>query len=179
MIIGGKQAPLYYVSPGQINAEVPFELDGRDRYQVIVSANGALTTPQPIQLTTAVPAILQFTSGAVVAQHPDGTLVSDTSPAVPGEYLVIYLTGLGATDIAIPSGTASPSNPPANVLNTPIPDLEWKPDSRFVRGPDASTLVGLYQINFQVPQTLVTGEYPLLISQNGTVSNQTILSVHQ
>ena len=40
VIIGGKQAPLYYVSPGQINAQVPFELTAGDRYQVIVSANG-------------------------------------------------------------------------------------------------------------------------------------------
>ena len=78
VVIGGVQAPLYYVSPGQINAQIPFELTPGTQYQVIVSANGALTAPQPIQLTDAVPAVLQFTSGAVVAQHLDGTLVSDS-----------------------------------------------------------------------------------------------------
>ncbi len=178
VIIGGMQAPLYYVSPGQINAQVPFELAAGNQYEVIVSANGALTTPQPIQLTDAVPAILQFNSGAVVAEHQDGTLVSDSSPAVPGEYVVIYLTGLGATDTPVPSGTASPSNPLANVLDTPVLTLNGTQIPTLFAGL-TPTLVGLYQINFQIPQTLTTGEYQLLISQNGTVSNQTILSVQQ
>jgi uncharacterized protein (TIGR03437 family) len=178
VIIGGTEAPLYYVSPGQINAQIPFELTAGNQYEVIVSANGALTTPQPIQLTDAVPAILQFNSGAVVAEHQDGTLVSDSSPAAPGEYVVIYLTGLGATDIPVPSGTASPSNPLANVLDTPVLTLNGTQVPTLFAGL-TPTLVGLYQINFQIPQTLTTGEYQLLISQNGTVSNQTILSVQQ
>ena len=51
VIIGGIEAPLYFVSPGQINAQVLFELKlGRSRHQVIVNANGALSTPNPIQL---------------------------------------------------------------------------------------------------------------------------------
>jgi uncharacterized protein (TIGR03437 family) len=178
VIIGGMQAPLYYVSPGQINAQIPFELAAGNQYEVIVSANGALTTPQPIQLTDAVPAILQFNSGAVVAEHQDGTLVSDSSPAAPGEYVVIYLTGLGDTDIPVPSGTASPSNPLANVVNTPVLTLNGTQIPILFAGL-TPTLVGLYQINFQVPQTFTTAEYQLLISQNGTVSNQTILSVQQ
>ena len=178
VLIGGIEAPLYYVSATQINAQIPFELQAGNQYQVIVSANGALTTPQPIQLTTAVPAILQFTSGAVVAQHPDGTLVSETSPAAPGEDVVIYLTGLGATDIAVPSGTASPSGPLANVLDTPILTLNGTPVPTLFAGLTPA-LVGLYQINFQIPQTFTSGDYQLLITQSGTASNQTILSVQQ
>jgi uncharacterized protein (TIGR03437 family) len=178
VVIGGQQAPLYYVSPGQINAQIPFELTAGNQYEVIVSANGALTTPQPIQLTDAVPAILEFASGGVVAEHQDGTLISDSSPAAPGEYVTIYLTGLGATDISVPSGTASPSNPPANVLDTPVLTVNGTQIPVLFAGL-TPTLVGLYQINFQIPQTFITGEYTLLISQNGTVSNQTILSVQQ
>jgi len=178
VLIGGIKAPLYFVSATQINAQIPFELLAGSQYQVIVSANGALTTPQPIQLTTAVPAILQFTSGAVVAQHPDGTLVSDTSPATPGEYVVIYLSGLGATDISVPSGSASPSNPPANVLDTPVLTLNGTEVPTVFAGL-APTFVGLYQINFQIPQAFVSGNYQLLITQSGTASNQTILSVQQ
>ena len=68
MIIGGVAAPLFYVSPEQINAQIPFELTAGNQYQLIVNANGALTTPQPIQLNGGTPAILNFSSGAVVAQ---------------------------------------------------------------------------------------------------------------
>ena len=111
VLIGGIQSPLFYVSPGQVNAQIPFELQAGQQYQVIVSANGALTTPQPIQLNGGTPAVLQFTSGLIVAQHQDASLVSSASPAVPGEYLTLYMSGLGATDIPVPSGQASPSSP--------------------------------------------------------------------
>jgi uncharacterized protein (TIGR03437 family) len=40
-------------------------------------------------------------------------------------------------------------------------------------------LVGLYQINFQIPATLATGSYNLVITQNGVVSNSTLLQVAQ
>jgi large repetitive protein len=178
VLIGGVKAPLYYVSPGQINAQVPFELTAGSQYQVIVGANGALTTPQPIQLTPSVPAILQFTSGAVVAQHLDGTLILDSSPAAAGENIVIYLTGLGATDIAVPSGAPSPSDPLARVLDTPVLTLNGAELPIQFAGL-TPTLVGLYQINFQVPSSITTGSYELTISQDGTVSNTTILQVHQ
>ena len=176
VLIGGENAPLYYVSPGQINAQIPFDLVPGSQYQVIVSANGALTTPQPINLTAAVPAILDFTTGAVVAQHQDGTLILDSSPAAPGEYVTFYLSGLGATDINVPSGAASPSNPPANVLNQPTLTLSGTQVPVLFAGL-APGFVGLYQINFQMPAQLPDCNYQLVISQNGTSSNQTILPV--
>jgi uncharacterized protein (TIGR03437 family) len=176
VLIGGVEAPLFFVSPGQINAQIPFELAAGKQYQVIVSANGALTTPQPIQLTPAVPAILQFTSGAVVAQHTDGTLITDTAPAVPGEYIVIYLTGLGATDIPVASGAASPVDPLARVVDTPVVTMNGNGIAVQFAGLTPG-LVGLYQINFQVPDTTPNGNYELLISQSGTVSNKTFIAV--
>ena len=176
VIIGGIQAPIYYVSPGQINAQIPFELNSGNQYQVIVNANGALTTPQAIQLTTAVPAILQFNSGEVVAQHQDGTLLDDSDPAVPGEYVTIYLTGLGATDIPVPSGSPSPANPAANVLDTPVLTLNNNPVPVIFAGLTPGD-VGLYQIDFQVPQPLADGNYSLFITQSGTMSNTTVLPV--
>src|SRR5262249_27756414 len=113
VLIGGVASPLFYVSPGQVNAQIPFELQAGQQYQVIVSANGALTAPQPIQLNAGTPAILQFTSGVVVAQHQDGTLVSADAPAAPGEYLTLYMSGLGDTTPAVATGQPAPSNPPA------------------------------------------------------------------
>ncbi len=88
MIIGGVAAPLYFVSPGQINAQVPFELKSGMSYQVIVNANGALSTPNPIQLAGDAPGIAAFASGGIIAEHSaDGSLVTDASPAAPGEFI--------------------------------------------------------------------------------------------
>jgi uncharacterized protein (TIGR03437 family) len=176
VLIGGILAPLFYVSPTQVNAQIPFQLRAGQQYQVIVSANGALTTPQPIQLNAGAPALLQFTSGLVIAQHADSSLVSATSPAAPGEYIVLYMTGLGATDIAVPSGQPSPSNPPANVLDAPTVTLNANPVNVLFAGLTPG-LVGLYQLNVQVPAGLATGTYDLAVSQDGVASNTTSLAV--
>ena len=173
VLIGGVTAPLFYVSPTQVNAQIPFELNPGQQYQVIVSANGALTTPQPIQLNAGTPAMLQFTSGLVIAQHGDGTLVSDTAPAAPGEFIVLYMTGLGATDIPVPTGQASPANPPANVLDVPVLTLNDKPVSLLFAGLTPG-LVGLYQINIQIPADLPDATYNLAVSQGGVVGNTTV-----
>ena len=106
VLVGGLPAPMYYVSPGQINAQIPFELQPGQQYQVIVSANGALTTPDSIQLSAAAPGLAAFGDGTLIAQHSDGSLVSTTSPAKSGEYLVAYLAGLGDTNVNLASGAS-------------------------------------------------------------------------
>jgi uncharacterized protein (TIGR03437 family) len=176
VLIGGIQSPLFYVSPGQVNAQIPFQLQAGQQYQVIVSANGALTTPQPIQLNAGTPAVLQFTSGLIVAQHQDASLVSATSPAVPGEYLTLYMSGLGATDIPVASGQPSPSNPPANVLDVPTVTLNGTAVPLQFAGL-TPWLVGLYQINIQVPAGLPDGTYNIAITQDGVPSNTTSIPV--
>jgi len=178
VLIGGVAAPLFYVSPDQINAQIPFELTAGNQYQVIVDANGALTTPQPIQLNGGTPSILNFTSGAVVAQHLDGTLVLEDSPASPGEFIIIYSSGLGLTDIPVPSGTASPSDPPARVANPPVLTLNGNPIDVLFAGLTPG-LVGLYQVNFQVPTELKSANYDLVLTQSGTDSNKSVLPVKQ
>jgi hypothetical protein len=56
----------------------------------------------------------------IVAQHADFSPVSSASPAAPGEYLTIYLVGMGATNPSVRSGTAAPSSPLAKVVVQPI-----------------------------------------------------------
>ncbi len=174
VIIGGMEAPLYYVSPAQIDAQIPFELQSGQQYQVIVLSNGALTTPQPIQLTPAAPGLAANPDSTLIAQHSDGSLVSQTSPAVAGEYLVAYLAGLGNTTVPVPSGTASPSSPLAQPIDAPTLTINGTQYPIFFAGLTPG-LVGLYQLNFQVPPGLPAGDIPIVVSQNGQASNQTVL----
>ena len=176
VIIGGIESPLFYVSPGQVNAQIPFELAPGQQIQLIVNANGALTAPQSIQLNGGTPSILSFASGATVAQHLDGTLILDSSPAVPGEYVVIYTSGMGATDIPVPSGTASPSNPVARVATPPILTLGGVNVPVAFAGLTPG-FAGLYQVNFQLPTDIKTGNYELLLTQSDTVGNKSVLTV--
>jgi uncharacterized protein (TIGR03437 family) len=174
VIIGGMPAPLYYVSAAQINAQIPFELQPGQQYQVIVSANGALTTPDSIQLSAATPGLAAFSDGTLIAQHSDGSLVSATSPAQAGEYLVAYLAGMGGTTVPVASGAGSPGSPLAQPAETPVLTIDGNAYPILFAGLTPG-LVGLYQMNFQAPAGLPAGDVTVVVSQNGQSSNQTFL----
>jgi uncharacterized protein (TIGR03437 family) len=179
VIIGGLQAPILFLSPGQVNVQVPFELAPGQPYQVIISANGALTSPDPVQISNVSPGVAETPGGQVIAQHADaaGTLVTDSAPAQPGEFIVLYLVGLGLTDSSVQSGAASPATPPANALAEPSVTLDSEPVNVLFCGltPD---MVGLYQIDLQVPSNAKDGDLTIQISQAGTTANTGILPVH-
>jgi uncharacterized protein (TIGR03437 family) len=174
VIVGGIPAPLYYVSAGQINAQLPFELTAGNQYQVLISANGALTTPDTVQLSAATPGLAAFADSTLIAQHGDGTLVSATAPAKPGEYLVAYLAGMGGTNATPVSGAASPGSPLALPALAPVLTLNGAAYPIAFAGLTPG-LVGLYQMNFQVPAGLPAGNLTLVVNQNGALSNRTVL----
>jgi uncharacterized protein (TIGR03437 family) len=173
--VGGVAAPLYYVGPGQIDAQIPFELSSAAEYEVVVSANGALTGPQTIQMAPAVPGLAVYSDGSVIAQHQDGSLITRMSPAVPGEYAVLYLAGMGATDNPVGDGAGSPGTPLAHPTLAPSLTIGGAPVPVLFAGLTPG-LVGLYQINFQIPAN-AGGTLELEVSQGGIVSNSTIIPV--
>jgi uncharacterized protein (TIGR03437 family) len=178
VLIGGIPAPLYYVGPGQINAQVPFELTAGETYQVVVNANGALSTPATIQLTPASSEIAIYAAtGEIIAQHAaDYSLVTQASPAVPGEYIIFYLAGMGQTNNPVPTGAPTPTSPLANPLVAPTLTLNGTPVPVAFVGL-TPTAVGLYQIDFQVPLGTPGGDLELVVSQSGVPTNLTILPV--
>jgi len=175
VFIAGVQSPLYFVSPGQINALAPFELQPGVPYQVLLNVGGALTTPDGFTATPGSPGIAAFPNGNIIAQHTNATLVTDAAPARPGEIIVLFLAGLGSAQNEPVAGTGAPL-PPTDPLN---------PVTLTVAGNAAPTLfvgltpgsVGLYQINFTVPLDTPDGSQTLTVSQAGALSNVTILPV--
>ncbi len=176
VVIGGVPAPLYYVSPGQINAEVPFELLPGGNYQVLVSANGALTVPDRFVSVPAAPGIAAFGNGGIIGQHLDGTLITAASPALPAEIIVFYLAGLGSATNQPVTGNPAPV-PPTGPLNSVVLTLNGTVAPALFVGLTPGT-VGLYQIDFTVPAGTPDGNLVLTVSQGGAVSNVTILPVH-
>jgi uncharacterized protein (TIGR03437 family) len=177
VLIGGMVAPLFYVSPSQIDAQIPFGLNPGSQYQVIVEVNASLSTPMPIQLDAFGPALANI-SGEALAEHLDGTLVTDASPAQPSEYVVLFLSGLGATTNPVPAGAITPSPSDPSLLSIPLvtPTMTLNGASiPIVFVGLAPTAVGLYQIDFQVPATIQGGDLPLVVMQGTTVSNTVLL----
>jgi uncharacterized protein (TIGR03437 family) len=176
MLIGGISAPLFYLSSGQLNVQIPSELAPNQQYATIVSANGALTLPDQIDVVPAVPGIAAFPSGQIIAQHGlDSSLVDSGHPAKPGEVLVIYLAGMGATNPSVPSGNASPA---ALVRVPPMLTVDGQMVPFMYAGLTPGS-AGLYQINFQLPAGIRSGNLTTVVTQNGVASNVTTLPVSQ
>jgi uncharacterized protein (TIGR03437 family) len=175
--IGGIAAPLFYVSPGQINAQVPWELQPGFEYQISISATGGVSTPDSVQIAAVSPGVAAMASGAAIATHANGSLVAAASPAKPGEVVILYLTGLGATDVPVADGAASPAKPLAQVQVAPTLTVNGARAVVSFAGLTPGS-VGLYQINFQVPIGAPNGDLPLVVSEGGVPANAVSLAVH-
>jgi uncharacterized protein (TIGR03437 family) len=186
--VGPYQAPLYFLSSGQVNLQIPAEITGTQQVPIVFSVNNALTLPVMLNVVPGGPGVLSKFDGPtppsvqnnahIIAQHLDGSAVTTASPGKPGEYLVMYLVGLGATDPAVPSGMAAPSNPLANVTAKPVVTVDSLPSSVYFAGLTPG-FVGLYQIDFLVPTGVHTGDVVVTVTQNGIAANPTLLAVSQ
>ena len=179
VLIGGLSAPVVSVSPGQVNVQAPFELIPGQPYQVIVSANGSLTTPETVQFAPTAPGLALVTAGLVKAIHQKGgAAITQISPARPGEAISVFLTGLGLTDTKVESGAGGPDNPPANVVLPASVTLD-----SVVVTPSFAGLApgqpGVYQIDFTVPDNANSGQLPLQVTQGGVSTNQGLLPVQK
>ena len=175
VLVGVQQVPLFYVSAGQINAELPTNLTVGSPQSVIVSNNGTYSLPDEILITALDPGVAT-SAGNLIAQHADSSLVDPGHPAKPGETLVMYLVGMGATN-------------PVGVTGAPAPGLPLAPavvqPTVMVGGQTATVLfagltpggIGLYQINFIVPPTARSGLQGVSIQQNDAVANASNLIV--
>jgi len=177
MLIGGIQVPLYFVSPGQFDIQVPFELTPNRQYTAIVSANGALTLPETLNIVPAQPGMAANADGSAIAQHAaDFSMVTAAHPAAPGEPLIIYLAGMGATNPPVASGNPTPVQLVPATLQPTV----------SVNGQNAAIAyagltpggIGLYQINFTVPSNAPAGNLTLVVTQGALLSNTTTLPVN-
>ena len=90
----------------------------------------------------------------------------------------MYLVGLGATDNPVPSGQPALANPLSNVLVKPTVTVDSLPSNVIFAGLTPG-FVGLYQIDFQVPTGVHSGDVEVDVVQNGIAANPTKLAVSQ
>jgi uncharacterized protein (TIGR03437 family) len=170
VLIGGQPAPLFFVSKGQINALVPFEINPNTRQQVLVENGPTYSQPVPVDVGPAQPAPFLSSGNVIAAAYRGSTsfLVTPATPATAGDVLVIYCAGLGITDQTIADGAGSPGSPPAHTKDPVTVSFGGQSTPVQFAGL-APSFVGLYQINVAVPPGLPAGNVPLSIS----VSRQT------
>ncbi len=84
---------------------------------------------------------------------------------------------MGATTVPVSSGAPGPSSPFAATVTAPSITLNNESTS-FIFSGLIPGLVGVYQVNLQIPQDAINGDLILTFSENGFNSNSGILPVH-
>lgn len=171
-------ALLIYTSPTQLAAVLPSQTPA-GAGQITVSYNGVTSAPAPIQVVANSFGIFTLNQGgsgpAVVQNYVSPTAVpvnTLTTPAAPGQLLILYGTGLGPVTFD-ESQPAQAGNVGANDFEL---DVAGVPAVVSYHGRSACC-AGLDQINFQVPAAADGCYVPVYVRVGGIVSNFTTIAV--
>jgi uncharacterized protein (TIGR03437 family) len=174
--MGGLSAYVYYISPTQINVQAPALPPG----PVSVTINNANGTSAAVTATVAAesPAFFLWNGKYAVATRPDYTYVGPpglfssvtTTPAKPGDTVILWGTGFGATTPAIVPGTLTPSMSPTLTVNDPVTVTVGGLSAEYKAGAMTPGTAGLYQIVIIVPPTAPNGDLPILATIDGVQS---------
>lgn len=175
--VNGKAAPILAVNASQVNFQIPWETSPGSA-QVIVSVNGAPANTLTVPVLAAAPGIFLEPAGRAAAQNSDYSLNTSGNPAKIGGTIIAYLTGSGPVNISEPDGIAAAFSPLATAMSQASATIGSVPAEISFAGL-APGFVGLTQINIVVPPGLAPGDYPLIVTINGTPSNAGIISVSQ
>ncbi len=172
--IGGNAVPLVYVSPTQINFQVPRAL-AAGQQSLVVTSGGSSSSAFTFTVLSQAPAIFQYGTNHAVAQDASNAVNSDSAPAQSGSVITVYLTGQGSVNNPVGDGDATPSSPLATATATATATIGFQNAPVKFLGLTPG-FVGLAQANIQVP-TLPTGDYPLVLNVGGIVSASAVISV--
>lgn len=178
--IGGVPAPLFYVSPSQINLQVPWELSGKTQATIALTTPNGSASGQTVNLSAVAPGILttnQAGSGQGAVTTATGQIADAANPAQRGQYVMIYCLGLGAVSNQPPTGYAASAIPLSSSILAPTVTIGGVQASTNFSGL-APGFVGLYQVNALVPTTVSPGAaVPLSLKLNGVSSNTVTIAV--
>jgi uncharacterized protein (TIGR03437 family) len=152
--VGAATAPLYYVSPGQINLLIPGNLLA-GAVEVKVVRDGRAGPTVRLRLQESAPALFARDPDGVAATHADGTLISRDKPARAGEVIVLYGTGLGLTTRGADSQYREIPKQAAQIarlqdLRVTLAGVVLEP-ARVLYAGISPGFAGLYQINLALP----------------------------
>ncbi len=171
VLVNNVPAPLFFVSPGQINFQMPWETAVGQATMMVIS--GSLSSDSvAITVIESGPGLYRANGLAIAQDGLTGILTNTAdSPAYGGQVLVLYGTGFGLTECKVATGSITPAK---------LCTVLQKVSVNFA-GAQAQVLwaglspgwIGLYQINLVVPDTLpIPGDTPELVEISLEVGNR-------
>lgn len=170
VLVDGRLAIMYYVSPGQVNLLIPSTV-GRPEVELYVAVDGKAGPAVNLKLQEAAPALFQWEGNTAVATRPDWTPVTMAAPARPGDTVILFATGLGETVPEPVWGQTPPAAAPLKRRGEFCVMLanEVVASDRVLYAGAAPGFAGLYQINLALPEKL-TDDPEIRIALGGQVS---------
>jgi uncharacterized protein (TIGR03437 family) len=169
--------PLLFVSPEQINAQLPSSLTPGN-YTLEVQPAGQTEVSGTFTVARDAPGLFFQTIKSVnyaTALHANGSLVTTASPAEAGETISLVGTGFGPYQKPVLDGFFPPSPPPAVEDSVVLSVGGMKLTSKSTAAPGYT---GMDLTKFEVPSGLPSGKpVPVLVSINGEESNTVMLPV--
>jgi len=175
--VNGRSAPVLAVTPGQINFQVPWATEIGSA-SVVVSVNGTLSNTASVPVVAAAPGLFAQSAGRALVQNADYSVNTAQNPAKMGTTIVTYVNGSGPVSSSLADGSLTPMAPPI-YSTAQVSATIGNENAQVSFAGLAPGMVGLMQMNIQVPSDLAGGNYPLTVSINGAASNSGIISLAQ
>ena len=180
VLIGGVLAPLYFVSPNQINAQAPSAILPGE-LPLEISRESLRSEPEMVKISELSPGLfswpLPLPDGRLqaAAVHQDFGLMGrgrpeGARPTRPGKTVILWATGLGQTVPPVLDGELPNSR--AGIIR---PSRMWVggravADDRLLYVGQAPGFAGLYEINVRLPDDTPPGEVEVMIEVDGALS---------
>ncbi|MGH8337793.1 MAG: hypothetical protein ACRETL_13450, partial [Gammaproteobacteria bacterium] len=170
-----------YVSPSQINVQVPWELQGGSSVMMKVSIGNSESALYSLQLADTAPAFFEYTdapSGSRIAASLDESfaLISPNHPVAKGHAVLFFVNGLGPVDPQPADGQATPAQPLAHTRVLPTITIGGQNADVAFSGL-APSIAGLYQVNVVVPPNAPSGLEVVTLTEGGVSAKSTLLPV--
>ena len=171
---------LHFVSPGQINVQIPWECRGLTSVTMKVAIGDLQSATFNINITETAPAAFEYREGnnqlSAAALDESFVVVGDNNPARRTRAVQLYFNGLGDVNDRPASGEPAGASPLSSTRSTPSVSIGGRPAQVLFSGL-APGLVGVYQVNVIVPSDAPSGRQPVSLTINGIQSRNSFLSV--
>uniref|UniRef100_Q01U05 NHL repeat containing protein n=1 Tax=Solibacter usitatus (strain Ellin6076) TaxID=234267 RepID=Q01U05_SOLUE len=173
VFFNGAPAPVLYSSANQVAAVVPYGISG-SLAQMYVQYQGASSAPFNVSVATVIPGVFTLngsgTGQAAAINAKDNSINGVGSPAKAGDYITLYITGVGQTSPAGADGSINVAPLPAPVASVKVTIAGQNATVQFAGGAPGS-VAGAIQVNAQIPAGVAGNAVPVVV-QVGTSNSQ-------